>query len=173
MKPIILFCLLLFFLHGCTHETEFITPDPLFPTQGIFKTPLFIEVFTTEGLRVNNAKVVLGSKEGYTNESGLLYWPDATVGESAYLTVEKKGYFHASRRFYPSPGVAGYIRMILLSDSRIAFFNTAAGAVLPVEDKATIRFPQQGYVLENGDVYDGIVVVSAKVIAADDPELSF
>lgn len=160
-------------LCGCTHDDDLLSPDPLFPSQAIFKTPLFIEVFTTNGLRVSNAKVMLGSAEGYTNVSGLLYWPDATVGESAYLTVEKEGYFHASRRFYPSPGAAGYIRIILLSDSRIAFFNSTDGAVLPIEDKATIRFPQQGYVLENGDGYEGIVVVSAKVIAPDDPDLSF
>ncbi len=173
MKPIIPFCLLVIFLCGCTKDDDLLSPDPLFPAQTIFKTPLFIEVFTTEGLRVSNAKIILGSAEGYTDASGLLYWPDATVGESAYLTVEKEGYFHASRRFYPSPGAARYIRIILLSDSRIAFFNTTDGAMLPVEDKATIRFPQQGYMLENGDGYEGIVVVSAKVIAADDPDLSF
>ncbi|MBP6679655.1 MAG: hypothetical protein KA166_00595 [Saprospiraceae bacterium] len=173
MKPIILFGLLVILLCGCTHDNDLLSPDPLFPTQAIFKTPLFIEVFTTAGLRVSNAKVILGSTEGYTNASGLLYWPDATVGESTYLTVEKEGYFHASRRFYPSPGAASYIRIILLSDSRIAFFNSTDGAVLPIEDKATIRFPQHGYVLENGDVYEGIIVVSAKVIAPDDPDLSF
>ena len=173
MKPIIPFSLLVILLCGCTHDNDLLSPDPLFPTQAIFKTPLFIEVFTTAGLRVSNAKVILGSTEGYTNASGLLYWPDATVGESTYLTVEKEGYFHASRRFYPSPGAASYIRIILLSDSRIAFFNSTDGAVLPIEDKATIRFPQHGYVLENGDVYEGIVVVSAKVIAPDDPDLSY
>jgi len=172
MKPIIPFCLLVILFCGCTHDSDLLSPDPLFPTQAIFKTPLFIEVFTTAGLRVSNAKVILGSREGYTNASGLLYWPDATVGESTYLTVEKEGYFHASRRFYPSPGAASYIRIILLSDSRIAFFNSTDGALLPIEGKATIRFPQHGYELENGDAYEGIVVVSAKVIAPDDPDLS-
>jgi hypothetical protein len=173
MKPIIPFCLLIIFLCGCAKDDELLSPDPFFPAQVNFKAPLFIEVFTTTGLRVSNAKVVLGSAEGYTDENGLLYWPEARVGESAYLTVEKEGYFHASRRFYPSPGTTGYIRIILLSDSRIAFFNTTDGAVLPIEDKATIRFPQQGYVLESGEAYEGIVVISAKVIAADDPDLSF
>ncbi|HSF88305.1 MAG TPA: hypothetical protein VLA46_02745 [Saprospiraceae bacterium] len=173
MKPIIPFLLVVIFLGGCTHDDDLLSPDPLFPAQDIFKAPLFIEVFTAEGLRVSNAKVILGSKEGYTDANGFLYWPEATVSASAYLTVEKEGYFHASRRFYPSPGAAGYIRIILLSDSRIAFFNAADGAVLPIENKATIRFPQQGYVLENGEAYNGVVVVSAKVIAADDPDLSF
>ncbi|HQW03431.1 MAG TPA: hypothetical protein PLR30_13185 [Saprospiraceae bacterium] len=172
MKPIIPFGLLVIFLCGCTHDNDLFSPDPLFPTQAIFRAPLFIEVFTTEGLRVSNAKVVLGSTKGNTDANGFLFWPEATVSESAYLTVEKEGYFHASRRFYPSPGAASYIRIILLSDSRIAFFNSTDGAVLPIEDKATIRFPQHGYELENGDVYEGIVVVSAKVIAADDPDLS-
>lgn len=124
-------------------------------------------------MRVSNAKIELGSTEGHTDASGLLYLPAAMVGESAYLTVEKDGFFEASRRFYPSPGIAQYLRIILLSDSRIAFFNAQDGAALPVEDKATIHFPPNGYVLENGEMYEGIIVVSAKVIAPDDPDLSF
>jgi hypothetical protein len=66
MKPIIPFGLLVIFLCGCTHDNDLFSPDPLFPTQAIFRAPLFIEVFTTEGLRVSNAKVVLGSTKGNT-----------------------------------------------------------------------------------------------------------
>ncbi len=158
---------------GCTKDAETLSPDPFYPEQATFEAPLFVEVFTVDGLAVRNAKVNLGAAEGYTDTGGLVYFDNATVGESAYLTVEKEGYFHASRRFYPAPGQAQYLRIILLSDSRIAFFNTKDGAVLEVEDKASIKFPTGGYVLQDGKAYEGIVVVSAKVISADDPELSF
>ncbi len=173
MKPLFYFyAAALFFLSGCTKDDDQLSPDPFFPSQETFKAPLFIEVYTPDGFRVSNAKVMLGAQEGYTDASGLLYLKEATVGATAYLTVEKEGYFHASRRFYAMPGKAQTIRIILLSNSRIAFFNAGDGAVLPLEDQATIRFPKGGYVLDDGDSYEGVVVISAKVIAADDPDLS-
>jgi hypothetical protein len=172
-KQLIGLAITFFILTGCDKESEMLYPDPLFPAQEIFKAPLFIEVVTTEGLRVSNAKINLGTTEAYTDASGLCYMTDAMVAKSSYLIVEKEGYFHASRRFYPSEGSAHYLKIVLLSNSRIAFFNTKDGAILPVEDHATIRFPAEGYILANGKTYDGIVVVSAKTIAADDLHLSF
>lgn len=168
-----LFILIGFLFSACSEDTAIIGPDPFFTSQETFQVPLFIEVYTQDGLRVSNAKVTLGASEGYTDEGGLLYFNNVTVGQSAYLIVEKEGYFQASRRFYPTSGNAQFLKIIMLSNSRIAFFNAKDGAVLPVEEKATIHFPADGYVLVNGEAYNGIVVIAAKPIAADDPDLSF
>lgn len=173
MKPLLFLLGAVIFLVGCTKDNDILYPDPFFPNQETFKSPLFIEVFDANGLRIPDAKILLGESEAYTDVNGLLYLNDATVGQSAYLTVEKEGFFLASRRFYPEKGKAQYLKIILLADSRIAFFNSSDGAILPVEDHATVKFPQGGYVRGNGDAYEGIVVISAKSISADDPDLSF
>jgi len=173
MKPLLFLLGAVFFLAGCTKDNDILYPDPFFPNQETFKSSLFIEVFDAKGLRIPDAKVLLGETEAYTDVNGLLYLNDATVGQSAYLTVEKEGYFLASRRFYPTQGKAQYLKIILLDNSRIAFFNSSDGAILPVEEHATLKFPKGGYVRSNGDAYDGILVISAKSISADDPDLSF
>ena len=172
MKSLLCLLISVIFLAGCTKDNDILHPDPFFPNQETFVSPLFIEVFNADGSPLHEARILLGGTEAFTDANGLLYLNDAIVGESAYLTVEKDGFFPASRRFYPVKGQAQYLKVIMLSNARIAFFNAKDGAILPVEDHATIKFPQGGYVLGNGDSYDGIVLISAKSISADDPDLS-
>ncbi|HEY3386101.1 MAG TPA: hypothetical protein VGK46_06310 [Saprospiraceae bacterium] len=172
MKSLLCLLTLVIFLAGCTKDIDILHPDPFFPNQETFVSPLFIEVFNVDGTPLPNSRILLGGREAFTDANGLVYLNDAIVGESAYLTVEKDGFFPASRRFYPAKGKAHYVKIIMLSNARIAFFNAKDGAILPVEDHATIKFPQGGYVLGNGDSYDGIVLISAKSISADDPDLS-
>ncbi len=172
-NPLLLVTCLFSFL-GCTDEMDGLFPDPLHPNQKTFKSSLFIEVKNTEGMPVYNALVQIGNIKGQTNTEGLLYLQDAAVSESSYLTVEKEGYFHASRRFYPSQkNKSQFVKLILLSDSKDAFFTSSSGRTLNFDGGVTLTFPKDGYEFKTGGSYTGEVIVAEQSIPANDPVLSF
>ena len=174
MKPhYFILSLLSIFFFSCDKDTEILYPDPFYPDQEQFRTSLFIEVTNANGGPVADAIIRIGSNKYESDVSGLLYVKDALVAASTYLTVEKDGYFHASRRFYPTEGDAHYIKIIMLSDAKNASFSSGAGGLVNVDGGVTFSFPKDGYEYENGEPYNGIVEVAAKTISADDPDLSY
>ncbi len=168
----LLFALLILFFSGCRDGIDNIITDPLFPSQMTFRSSVFLEVVDTDHQPVSDALVVLGNIQGKTDEDGFLFLSDISMSESSYVTVEKEGYFYASRRFYPAPGKSQYVRIEMLPASRVAFFNSGSGSLLEL-DNLNIHFPKDSYVKDNGESYEGIVIVNAQIISADDPDLSF
>lgn len=162
---ILLFCC-------CNDDADGLFPDPLHPTQETFKSSLFLTITDTSGTPVRDAEVRIGSATGKTDEKGFIHFDRIKLGKSSYLTIEKDGFFHASRRFYPSKGVAENIHVTLLPISRKAFFSSSSGGNF-VDDGLRISFPIDGYEFKNGDAYNGIVVVYSANIKGDDPDLSF
>jgi len=132
-----------------------------------------VEVVNSSGNPVANTVIRIGNYKRETDIRGFIYLKDILVGASTYLIAEKDGYFHASRRFYPTAGSAQYIKLILLNNNQDAFFLAGDGAVLPINGGITLHFPGDAYENQNGESYDGIVKVSAKAIPADDPDLSY
>jgi hypothetical protein len=174
MKPHYYFLSLLFLcLISCDKNSDVLYLDPFHPDQEQFRSSLFIEVVNSSGNPLANTQIRIGNYKRETDNKGFLYLKDVLVGASTYLIAEKDGYFHASRRFYPTGGSSQYIKLIMLSDSRDAFFSSGSGVALPVTGGITLHFPKNAYEFASGASYDGIVVVSAKVIAADDPNLSY
>ena len=174
MKPYyFVLSLLSIFVISCDRDTDVLYPDPIHPDQKLFRSSLFVEVVDASGSPVANTLIHIGNYKRKTDVRGFLYLQDVLVGATTYLTAEKDGYFHASRRFYPTSGSSLYIKIIMLSDTRDAFFSSDAGAVLPLGNDVTIHFPKDGYEYADGAPYDGTVVVSAEVISADDPQLSY
>ncbi len=176
LKPMItrslLFALLILFFSGCHDSIDNIITDPLFPSQITFRSSIFLEVVDTDHKPVKDALVVLGNIKGITDEDGFLYLANISMSESSYVTVEKEGYFYASRRFYPVQGKSQYVSIEMLPVSRVAFFNSGSGSQLELEH-LNIHFPKDAYVKDNGEPYEGIVIVNAQIISADDPDLSF
>jgi len=170
-RPLLLISLVAVFL-GCNKETDSLFPDPLNPNQSTFKSTLFIEITDAEGKPLGEVNVRIGHVERKTDYKGFLYLGDTPVGESAYLIAEKEGYFQASRRFYPTENKSHYVKIIMLSNSRSAFFTSSDGLVATVDD-VTINLPKNVYEYENGGAYEGVVLLAMQAIAADDPDLSF
>ena len=174
MKPNYYFLSLVFLcLLSCDKDTDVLYLDPLHPDQELFRSSLFVEVVNSSGNPVANTVIRIGNYKRETDIRGFIYLKDILVGASTYLIAEKDGYFHASRRFYPTAGSAQYIKLILLNNNQDAFFSAGDGAVLPINGGITLHFPGDAYENQNGESYDGIVKVSAKAIPADDPDLSY
>ena len=174
MKPhYFILSVLFLFLISCDKDTDILYLDPLHPDQEQFRSSLFIEVINTSGNPVANTEIRIGNYKRETDKRGFIYMKDVLVGASTYLTAEKDGYFHASRRFYPTAGSSQYIKLIMLSTAKVASFSSGVGAVVQVNGGITLHFPKDGYEYLNGETFNGTVDVSAKVIPADDPELSY
>lgn len=147
-----------------------IIPDP--PIEITFEASAFVEVMDAFGMPVEGAVIALGSKQQTTDEYGLVHFDDVTMSTFTYLTVEKSGFFHGSRRFYPVKDKTEHLRIILLDDNSIGEFDAGKGGVVEANGSVILDFPQDAIVTANGELYSGFVAVSAQPIPANDPELS-
>ena len=159
---------------ACGPDIDVVSPDPLFPEQSTFKTSLFIRITSAAGLPLAGTKIKMGDKENISDSDGWLLWQDVQVGSSAYLKVEKNGYFKSSRRFYPSPGGAPqYIRIILEPDNYYKYLQANDGGRLKLQDGFVLDFPANAIEDVNGREYHGEVRVATQVLNIDDPMMSY
>ena len=158
---------------GCDSDTEVLYPDPFYPDQEQFRSSLFVEVVNKSGQPVANTTIRIGNYKRKTDVRGFVYMKDVLVGSSTYLVAENSGYFHASRRFYPTSGSSQYIKIIMLPFSRDAIFSTNDETIVSLHGDVRLHFPKDAYEYLDGQPYEGKVVIAAEVIPADDPDLSF
>ncbi|HZV45361.1 MAG TPA: hypothetical protein VFF90_12835, partial [Saprospiraceae bacterium] len=157
---------------SCSDEDEKLLPDPLFPSQSTFKTSLFIHMVDETGKSLVNVDARLGEEYQKSDLDGWIRWQDINVGASAYVTIEKEGYFNSSRRFYPSSKAPHYFQIVLLPKTKKIFFQSSAGQISDLGQGFFLDFPKNAYELENGEDYNGEVTVISQVLSVDDPEMS-
>jgi hypothetical protein len=163
----------MFLAMACSKYDDPYIADPLNVNQELFKSTLFIEIRDPSGTPVKGAKVSIGNDDLKTDVDGFILWKDATVGKTTYLTVSHENYFHASRKFYPSPGKTQYIKLIMLQNNRVGFFTASEGKTIYLGNDASLELPPDAYEDLSGKSYAGVVEVAAKVIKANDPDMSF
>ena len=156
-------------LARCGKDTETFIPNPI-PNQ--FKASVFVEVFDVNGLPLENVQIDLGGVPATTNEDGLVFLKNVAMSGSTYVTAEKSGFFHGSRRFYPTPDKTHFIKIMLLPDQVVGTVDAGTGGTINLPDGASLEFPANAIVDQNGNSYNGIVSVSAQPISANDPNLS-
>ena len=143
-------------------------PDPV-----VFNASAFVEVKDVQGNAVAGAKITLGDVQGYTNDDGVLYLKKVEMNPSTYLVADKTGYFHGSRRFYPSAGQTSVVRIVLMPHQLAGSIQADAGGEIEVSDDIHLDFPAGAIVGQDGQVYHGTVSVYAQPIRANDPDLSY
>jgi len=93
------------------------------------------------------------------------------MGSITYLTADKVGYFHGSRRFYPSEDKTSYLRIMLLDEVMAGSFESGQGGSVQV-DAVQLDFPAGAIMDANGNLYSGSVDVAMAAISPDDENLS-
>jgi len=149
-------------------ETFIPDPDPI-----VFKASAFVEVSDVNGLPLEGVQINLGIVQSFTDKDGVVYLKDVTMGKSTYLTANKAGFFHGSRRFYPSPDQAHFVKIILLSDNAVGSIQSGAGGTVTLTDGTTLDFPANAILDQSGNAYNGSVTVSAQPISGGDPDLTY
>lgn len=170
MKPRMLFFISLSLLLVKCKDSESINPEP---DPIIFDASAFVEVVDELGNPVSNVRIAVGTQTGNTNEDGFLYLKEIEMNPSTYLSAEKAGYFHGSRRFYPSAGKTSTIKLVLMTQQLVGAVQSGTGGTVQVGDGITLDFPANAVVDEAGQAFSGAVSVYAQPIMADDPDLSY
>ncbi len=166
---ILVFIMMVLTIVRCKDSETFI-PDPV-PVY--FKASTFVEVRDLNGLPLEGVQIKLGTVLGFTDEDGVVYFRDVTMGKSTYLTANKAGFFHGSRRFYPSHDQTNFVKIILLPDHAVGSIQSGAGGTVTLEGGTTLDFPADIVVDQSGNTYNGSVAVSAQSITGADPDLSY
>ena len=169
MKTKMLFLLLISLSLVRCHDTETFVPDP---DPVSYKASAFVEVKDVNGTPVEGVQINVGNIEGFTDKDGLLFVKNATMNPSTYLTAEKQGFFHGSRRFYPTEGDVQFVRITLLPQQLAGSIPSNAGGSVQIADGVSLTFPGDAVMYKNGGIYDGPVSVYGQPLKADDPQLS-
>ncbi len=108
-----------------------------------------------------------------TNEFGVFVFRETNVDlNGTYITANKSGFILGSDRIYPDQADVNhsYIKMMRLTSNTTV--NGANGGNIVVQGGGIITFVANTIVNSDGSLYGGTVTVTAKRIAADDPDLS-
>ena len=161
---------------GCKDSFDNFDPDDVvvIPPPEIveFNASAFVEVVGTDGQLIEGAGITLGTETVTTDEYGVAYLKDVRMGSITYLTVDKEGYFHGSRRFYPSAGKTSYLRVMLMDEVILGQFESGQGGSFTADGGVELDFPADGIMHEDGSSYTGSVTVAAAAIPANDADLS-
>ncbi len=174
MNRFLLGLVMIFTVFSCKDSFDSFDPDPPVdpPIESTFNASAFVEVLDSDARPVEGAVIALGTVQHTTDEFGLVHLDDVTMSTNTYITVEKSGYFHGSRRFYPAEDRTHHVKIILLEDNPVGEVDSDLGGAITVTGGVTLDFPANGIESANGEPYHGLVSVAVQPIVANDPDLS-
>lgn len=158
---------------GCVNSEILPVDYPLDdPSESIVTSSIFITVVDINEEPVADAVVQLDNQFFTTDEFGTCFVQDLEMPERAYFTVEKNGFFKGSRRLYATEGQIQYGEIVLMAKEEIGSFAASSGGQIDIDHAATVEFPSEALMLEDGTPYHGQVHVTGYAIRGDDPDLS-
>lgn len=164
MKKSIIYLCIFLFLSSCQRENidEF-TGSTQTNLPNVFVNSSVIGLISDEnGDPLADAFVSLGSYTTTSNEAGLFSIENELIRKnSAYIQVEKEGYFNGSRKFSTELDGQANIRIQLLEKERIDVISSELGGIVS-EESFSIELPQGSYMNEAGESFDGTIGVYAK-----------
>jgi hypothetical protein len=170
-KNYLFLSLITLLLISCGKDVDVFEPNPLPPAPSNVTASIFGIVTDETGDPVPGALVQLNSEIKTTNAFGTFYYKDRVMSSDAYVSVSKSGYFHGSRRYYPSEGKTTNVEIVLLDDTPVGMFESSNGGEVELEGGASITFPVDAVTFADGSAYSGTVQVSAKPLYTDDDYL--
>lgn len=164
----------IFAVFSCKDSFDNFDPDDPIdpPIEVTFNASAFVEVLDIDGRPVEGAVITLGSLQSISDEYGLVHLDDVTMSTNTYITAEMLGFFHGSRRFYPSEDKTHHVKIILLEDNSIGEIDSDLGGVISAAGGVTLEFPADAVVTSDGELYHGFVEVAVQAIPANDDDLS-
>ena len=126
MKARVLFFIMLSLLLVRCKDSESLIPDPV-----VFDASAFVEVEDLQGNPIAGVQIKVGDYQGVTDDDGVLFLKEIEMNPATYLTAEKPGYFHGSRRFYPSAGKTSTVKLVLMTEQLVGTIQPSAGGLGP------------------------------------------
>ena len=169
IKLLILLMVATLGMQSCRKDSDIIKVIPPNPEVGMNVQGSVMGIVIDEnGLAVSEATVTFGNLTENTDQFGVFQFNDQTMHSGGtYIKVEKDGYFHGSRKFYPVANATSRVTIELMQMVEIVSFASSAGEKVQFEG-VEIAFGNNSIMREDGSDYDGNVKVFAKYL---DPTL--
>lgn len=155
-----LFLSVLIILGGCREDSETsVTSYTTFPPPSVSVLADVVgSVVNENGEAIEGVEVKMGDEVYTTDAYGLFVMKNTTLfGTGTFITASKDGYFPGSRKFYPSANSRNFITIELLEKELTASFPSTSGGLVSTSDGATVNFPANSIIREDGSVYNGTV----------------
>ena len=170
MKKLSLFLLLALCLFSCREEVDIMEtpsgPEPKIVVNG----SVFGQVLDQEGNALADATVIFQNQSSVSDEYGIFSFTDTNLfQDGTYVRVQKEGYITGSRLFYPEVNETSHIVVQLIQKNIIDVVPATTGGMVSF-DGATVTFPANGFVNDDGSDYTGNVNVIAKWLNPEAPE---
>jgi len=121
-------------------------------------------VVDENGEAIADATVTLNNLAASTDEFGVFQFKDQTMHSGGtYVKVEKDGFFHGSRKFYPTTESTSKVNIELMTMNEVAYFSSTSAEKVEFEG-VEIEFDNNGIMNEDGSDYEGNVKVFAKYL---------
>ena len=152
-------------MQSCRKDSDIIDVTPTGPQEGLtVNGSVMGTVIDESGQPVIGAEVTYGNLVESTDEYGVFQFNDETLySDGTYIEVEKDGYFHGSRKFYPVANTTSRVTVELLSMVEIVSFASSAGEKVQFEG-TEIAFGNNSIMNADGSDYNGNVKVFAKYL---------
>lgn len=139
---------------GCNVES--VAPDN---TPKTITTTVAGQVVDESGKPVQGAQIAAYGKSAVTNQYGTFLIKGVTAPqERCLIKVSKSGYFEGFRAEQPSANGVTQMRIGLMSNAPQGSFPASTGRTVTAPGTtASVAFPANGYVSENGTAYTGQV----------------
>lgn len=153
---------------GSTTTTPITTVDVEELTQGDVAGYIYDEA----GAPVADVEVNILNAVSRTNEFGVFVFRDIDLDKNGtYIKANKAGYIFGSDMIYPDEAEVNHSYIKLMQLTNTTTVNGASGGNVVVQGGGIISFPANGIVNSDGGLFTGTVSVTAKRIAANDPNL--
>jgi len=149
-------------LFSCREESDIIEPpvgpDPKIVVNGTVNG----QILDTNGAALENATIEFGSIMVTSDEYGVFNISDTNMfQDGTHITASKDGYITGSRLFYPNVNETSHVIIQLIEKTVVDVVSSSTGKKVEF-DGASITFPANGFVTDDGSDYSGNVNVFAK-----------
>jgi hypothetical protein len=121
------------------------------------------KVLDKDNVPISQAEVKAGNVTTRTDADGYFILNNVKVPtKTAFVKVEKSGYFQGSRTFIAHNGAINYVNIRLIPKSNNGNFSATAGGTVSIASGSTLNFQPNSIVdASNNTAYSGSVTVSA------------
>lgn len=166
IKLLILLMVATLGMQSCRKDSDIIDVSPPVPTTKGIKVQGSVmgTVVDENGTAVADATVTYSDLVTSTDAYGVFQFKDQTLfAEGTYIEVEKEGYFHGSRKFYPTENATSRVVVELLAMVEVGSFASSVGDKVEFEGTA-MTFSDNSIMNADGSDYNGNVKVFAKYL---------
>ena len=157
-------------LVACKKDVDEFIPDPTPPIQAVFVDASISGQVTDEQQNpIDDALVEVNTQNGFisttTDANGIFIFRNVTVPDiHTYVRVYASDYFLGSKTIAVKENKTAYLNIQLLEKTIVGEFNAQSGGNLTTIDNATLNFPANAIKFEDGDAYNGIVLVFCRAL---------